>query len=377
MNNKVKKRVLGLLPVLGQPRHAKRISMLQRSGFQVEAVAFERDYHKGRLPNCPVELLGKISQGRYLTRIFRLITILPKLRNYIQQNDLVYTFGLDMALAAIVAGIGTHKPVILEVGDIRKVQSSNGVIGSLVRSIDQFVVNRCKLLVVTAQGFIDGYYHKMLDIQTATMVLENKLESKSSNGVINELPEGMPFVDRPLRIGYFGLLRCEWSWRVLEAWAISRPDEIEIDVAGLPVIPENIPERAKSIVNINFQGEYRSPDDLPMLYCNVDLIWGCQPYTDSEDLNFPFALSNRLYEACYYQRPIINRTGSGNAMLAEYLGIGTGVGGTVEDAISILNNISIDDMSRWRKNIQGLPRNVYEYTTEQKELKEKICSFLT
>lgn len=375
--NKKTNRIICFLPVLGQPRHAKRISMLQQSDFNVEAVAFDRDYHKGRLPDCPVKLLGKISQGRYLTRIFRVIAILPMLRNYIRQNDLVYTFGLDMAFAAIVAGLGLHKPIILEVGDIRKVQSSSGVIGSLVRTIDQIIVNRCKLLVVTAQGFVDGYYHRMLDIETPTMVLENKLESKNSNDAIKKLPEGMPFVDRPLRIGYFGLLRCEWSWHVLEAWAISRPEEIEIDVAGLPVIPANLPERAKSIVNINFQGEYRSPDDLPALYGNVDLIWGCQPYTDSEDLNFPFALSNRLYEACFFQRPIINRIGSGNATLAEHLGIGTGVGGTVEDAISVLNNISIEDMTRWRKNIQEIPRNVYEYTTEQKELKKKISSFLT
>lgn len=379
-NSSIKKNkdnsILSILPVLGHPRHAKRIAMLKKSGFNIEAVAFERDYHKGRLPDCPVKILGKISQGRYLIRIFRLITIIPKLRNNIRQNDLVYTFGLDMALAAVVAGIGMNKPIILEVGDIRKIQSSNGVIGIFVRAIEQFVVNRCKLLVVTAQGFIDGYYHKMLDIKTDSMVLENKLESKSSNDEIKELPKGIPFIDRPLRIGYFGMLRCDWSWRVLEAWAISRPDEIEIDVAGLPVIPANIPERAKSILNINFQGEYRSPDDLPMLYGNVDLIWGCQPYTDSKDFNFPFALSNRLYEACYYQRPIINRIGSGNAELAKQLGIGIGVGGTVEDAIKILNNINVDDISHWRKNIHELPQSIYEYTTEEKELKKKICGFI-
>jgi succinoglycan biosynthesis protein ExoL len=371
-----KYRILCFLPVLGQPRHAKRIAMLKQSGFNVEAVAFERDYHKGRLPECPTQLLGKISQGQYLTRIFRLITVIPKVRRVIKNNDLVYAFGLDMALVSIVAGLGMTKPVILEVGDIRKIQSSKNVIGGLVRIVDRLVVNRCKLLVVTAQGFVDGYYRKTLSIQTPTMVIENKLEAIDTAGTIIKLSKESPFINRPLRIGYFGLLRCEWSWRVLEAWAVSRPNDIEIEVAGFPVSPKNIPERAKSLANVNFLGEYRSPDDLPALYRNVDLVWGCYPYTDSDDLNFPLALSNRLYEACYYQRPIINRIGSGNGNLAEQLGIGIGVGGTVENAIAILNNISRKDMELWRKNIQELPPSIYEYTTEAKDLKQKICSIL-
>lgn len=43
--------------------------MLQESGFAVEAVAFERDYHSGRLPTCRVESLGRIENGKYLKNI--------------------------------------------------------------------------------------------------------------------------------------------------------------------------------------------------------------------------------------------------------------------------------------------------------------------
>ena len=55
--NKNSLRVLFALQVVGQPRNSKRISMLQKAGFQVEAIAFERKYHKGRLPSCPVKMI--------------------------------------------------------------------------------------------------------------------------------------------------------------------------------------------------------------------------------------------------------------------------------------------------------------------------------
>ena len=38
-----KTRILCVLPLVGHPRHAKRIEMLQQAGYEVTAIAFERD----------------------------------------------------------------------------------------------------------------------------------------------------------------------------------------------------------------------------------------------------------------------------------------------------------------------------------------------
>ena len=54
MKNNIK--ILSVLPVLGQPRYSKRITMLQELGFNVEVVTFERDYHRGRIPNCDIKI---------------------------------------------------------------------------------------------------------------------------------------------------------------------------------------------------------------------------------------------------------------------------------------------------------------------------------
>ena len=41
-----KPKILFFLQVVGHPRDSKRIQMLQDEGFEVEAIAFERKYHK-------------------------------------------------------------------------------------------------------------------------------------------------------------------------------------------------------------------------------------------------------------------------------------------------------------------------------------------
>ena len=131
-------KILSVLPVLGHPRNSKRITMLQQAGFAVEAVAFERDYHTGRMPDCKVQLLGKIAHGHYLRRILKMVIALPKMRRAIRLNNIIYASGADMAFMALLAGFGLDKPVVAEIGDIREIQVSPGLKGRLIRIIDKY-----------------------------------------------------------------------------------------------------------------------------------------------------------------------------------------------------------------------------------------------
>ena len=150
--------VLFLLPVLGQPRDAKRIAMLQAAGFVVEGAAFDRQYHVGRIPDCEVEILATIQHGKYLKRLITFASVVPTLRRAIRRADIVYASGPDMALMATVAGLGTGTPVILEVGDVQRAQVSGGFVGKAVRLLDRFGANSAKLITTTAPDFVDEYY---------------------------------------------------------------------------------------------------------------------------------------------------------------------------------------------------------------------------
>ena len=378
-------KVLSLLRVLGQPRDSKRISMLQESGFTVQVGAFQREYHSGRMPSCPVQSLGKIAHGHYLRRIVKICVALPTLRRLIRASDLVYASGTDMAFAAIFAGFGLGRPIVLEVGDIRKVQVSSGVSGCVTRVLDRFIVNSCKLLVVTAAGFVEGYYRKWLKTKTPTFVLENKLEERLMSLLERsdsaQLVSDPPMKKQPLRIGYFGLLRSDWSWRVLEVMAKAYPDDVKIVVAGFPMSQMDLPARAAKISNMEFRGEYQSPQDLPALYHSVDLVWACYPDPDEHDPNWSWAQSvcrsNRFYESCFFKKPIITIADSGDAVEVERYGLGLLIRDQGIDAIiSAIAEITKQDLNKWRRNFENLPRNVYMYGSEVIDFKKIISDLI-
>lgn len=380
-------RILSVLPLLGHPRDSKRITMLQQAGFDVEAVAFERDYHSGRMPDCKVTVLGKIAHGRYLERIFKICHAIPAMRRVIKRNHLIYTSGADMAFMALVAGLGLGKPVVVEIGDIREVQVSSGIKGRVVRFFDKRFINSCSLLVTTTSSFIDIYYREWLKASVPAMVIENKIEADFAkkilkNGIQSSV-DGKPLVERPLRIGYFGGLRCEWSWRVLEAFAIAKPEDVEIVLAGYVMDPQDLPKQVEKYPNVTYLGQYKSPQDLPGLYGGVDIIWGCYRPIGPNDWNLRWARPNRFYESCLFQKPIVSRFGSCDSVDVKRYEIGLIIeDDDIHKVVDCLCKIKTEDLETWKRNMARLPRNVYSYTTEMDDLKgaletikEKSCAF--
>jgi succinoglycan biosynthesis protein ExoL len=370
-------RILTVLPVLGQPRDSKRIDMLVSLGFDVSVAAFNRAYHSGRVPSRPTQIIGTISHGKYLQRIGRLITALPKLRRAMRDRDIVYASSPDMALLAMIAGVFMGKKFILEVGDVREIQTAEGLKGRLVRIVDRVLTNRCSLLVVTAVGFLDNYYRNWLRSDVPAIVVENKIEASLTSArpgaVRGNLPQGRPFIDRPLRIGYFGLLRCQWTWDVLKAFALKHPRDVEIVMAGYPMEPADIAEQAKSIPNVIYSGEYKSPNDLPRLYGAVDLVWACYKFIGPRDWNLKWARPNRFYESCYFGRPLISRLGSSDSKEVDRLKIGFNIQThEISDVVAELDSISAEMVEQWRSNSLTLPNSLFIYTNEGEQLKSHI-----
>lgn len=371
-------RVLFTLSVVGHPRDSKRIAMLQKEGFKVEAMAFRRRFHPGRPPTCPVTVVAEIEHGRYLRRAFQMLRAIPAFRRAIRRHDTVYASGLDMALLCLVAGLGLRRPVAVEIGDIREVQTAAGVKGWMVRKIDRAIADSCSLLVATAPDFVDVYYRQWIGSQTLALVVENKLDVdpglRASALEADESHSGKPGIDRPIRIGYFGLLRWASSWEILRDLAVALPDRLEIVIAGHVLEPKDLVESAKTSNNISYLGEYRSPDDLHRLFSNVDLIWAV---FGPNNWNLRWARSNRFYESCFFRKPIITRKGCRDAIEVERLGIGLtiddGEPGTFARSIS---QITYDKLREWDANLARVPPETYLYTHESATLAHTIKSMV-
>ena len=370
-------KVLAVLPVLGQPRHAKRIEMLKEAGFEVRAAAFERHYHKGRLPDCEVVVLGTIEHGRFLQRIWRLLRAFPALRREIRSAERVYASGIDSALLAVCASFPRSLPLAVEVSDIHDAQTAPGPKGAALRMLDWFICRRAALLTVTAEKFHSVYYGEWIGSRTPAVVLENKLEA----GFVDSLsvseriatPDGVPLVDRPMRIGYFGLLRCPWAWNVLRDLAANHSERIEIVLAGRAVEPADLAEQVESFPNMRYLGEYKSPQDLERLYTQVDLVWACYPPMGPRDWNFRWARPNRFYESCCFVRPLLSREGSCDSADVRRFGIGLCIDDVDPHAAAArIAAITAEELGSWRAAMLDVPRSVYTYTDEVARLGDAL-----
>lgn len=376
-------RVLFALPVVGHPRDSKRMAMLQQEKFEVEAVAFRRKYHPGRLPTCPVTVVAEIEHGHYLRRALQMLCAIPAFRRAIKEHDIVYASGPDMALLCLLAGVGCGRPVALEIGDIREVQTSAGVKGWMVRRIDRAIADLCCLLVATAPDFVDVYYRQWVGSSTQALIVENKLDADSrtrESALAADETRGIrPGIDRPIRIGYFGILRSTNSWEMLRALAERRPREFEIVIAGQVVEPADLTEQVSLYDNMTYLGEYRSPDDLPQMFSRVDLILGMYPEDRDGDWNQRgrWARTNRFYESCYFQKPIITRKGSKDASEVERLGIGLTIdNGDPITFVRSVSQITYDQIREWNANLARVPPETYLYTREAATLGQALRSFL-
>jgi succinoglycan biosynthesis protein ExoL len=370
-------RVLVLLPVVGQPRHSKRIDMLISSGLDIKVLAFERDYPLGRKPSVPVTIIGYIEHGQYFHRIGSLIKALKPIRKYARNCDIIYCFGHDLAAVALISTMGWKVQIVLEVGDIQDHQMKGGIIGRIARIVDRILMQRIDLLVLISEGFIE-FYKKRLGYLKESIIIENKIENNSLPANNNSIrsQELRPY-ERPLRIGYFGLLRDEWGWSVLRQLASRFPGKYEIILAGRNFNLSDFDEVLGNSRNIHYIGEYSSPSGLADIYSRVDMVWICYDPIKEYDINLLAGRPNRFYESCYFLKPIFARQSVAFSKDVDKYDIGYCISSiTKEEAIAEILGITAEDFLKWQDRMINLPRTVFMETDEGNLLFTKLSNLI-
>lgn len=373
-----RKNVLVVMPVVGQPRFSKRIDMMLEYKHQVRVAAFERVFlDKGRQPNCEVTYLGRMEHGKYLKRIPVLLGSVFKLRALLKECDVVYAIGTDLILLSLLAGVGLKHGRMLESGDLREIQTRNSPVGRFFRRVDRFICKRLNYLVVTAPSFLDEYYRKWVRAETPALLFENKVEAAQAEAIKQELANQPPRTSTAVGVGYFGGLQSRWSWRTLQVLAKENPQTHTVLIAGysIQLDVKEIDAVAQATDNLNYFGEYNSPDDLSELYGQIDLSWACFSPMDPEDWKLRWARSNRFYEACAYETPLLSRQGSDEALVVEKYNIGLVIDDADEQAaVNKVVSVTPEQIAQWKKNMQELPRNIYAYTDESEQLSNAIIA---
>ena len=360
-----------IMPVSTQPRYHKRINAVSREGVSTYSLSFKRDYVPG--PNgFKAEMLGEIEAGSYLRRLVPILRAVPKVRRKARQSEVLYAFGLDMLLLSWLSLIGMkHRPsLVYEVADIRDVFIENSLVGLVARSIEDFLLKKSELLVVTSEAYLSEYFRKNYRLDsTSTIVIENKVDEVRMDARPSESSYTKNHHDTCITIGYYGLIRCYRSCEVL-AVSASMSDNIKVEVRGVGHGGvHGLSEFADSNSDIAYGGSYVNPDDLPEMYGSVDIVWACYPYGQRDTGNWRWARTNRFYESLFFGRPLIAQRGTEDAKSVERYEIGLVVDlGDRKFASQQISRISREDIKRWTQNLNRVPRSVYIYTDEHRRL---------
>ena len=357
-------KALCILSNLRHPMQAERVAMLRRAGFAVEAQAFERRFAGGSAPDCPVEILGSVRNGAYAARALKLLSKLGRVRAAMRRNDVVYAFGPDLGAMALLAGAGLRKPLAMEIADIQPIQVGGGLASRLIRFADKAAANGSRLLTLTADGY-ENYYRDWLGTKTPSITIENKMDAEFAalaRSAETESPpaDGESATPRPegapIRVGWFGMLRDEWTMRTLEHLQRGGGG-FEVAMAGkIGSAMRDFERRARDMPSAEYAGEFDWPQGVSALYRRADVVMICY----SPEIPFGWCRSNRLYQACLFRTPVAVRADTADADVVAERDVGLIIpDADPRAAADRLRLVDASDLRRWRTNMAALSDSLY------------------
>lgn len=260
--------------------------------------------------------LGLTRDGAFLQRIrqvFRGARIAAEAGEALRAADVIYARNLDMLACAFLAKrhAGLKTPVIYECLDIHRLLCRQDVIGKGLRALEGWLLRRSAALVVSSPAFLTQHFERYYPGQFQAYLVENRLSGQADYGARE--PAGKGQAPGKLRLGWVGNLRCHRSLDLLCGVADRFPNTVEIRLHGVPALTEipDFDEKVAARPNISFYGRYKSPEDLPGIYADLDIVWSGD-FMEA-GLNSTWLLPNRIYEGGYYCVPPIAPAGTETA----------------------------------------------------------------
>ena len=252
--------------------------------------------------------LGQTADGAFLQRIRQVFSgagIAAAQREELASADVIVARNLDMLACAFLAKrkAKLETPVIYESLDIHRLLCRQDVIGKSLRWLEGSLLRRTQGLIVSSPAFLKNHFERYYPGRYRAFLVENRLAAGAAYGP-RPVPE-LPAADRPLRLGWVGVLRCQRSFNLLCDLADRFPETLEIHLHGVPArteIPVFEPE-VSNHPNMIYHGRYKSPEDLSKLYGGLDLVWAGD-FMEA-GFNSVWLLPNRIYEGGYFCVPAI------------------------------------------------------------------------
>lgn len=317
--------VLYLAANIGDATVAKRVQMFADGGADVAVAGFRRSGSASpRLNATDTFELGETFDARFGQRILAIARAAGPLRSRMRGRaapDVIVARNLEMLfLASRLQPMWEERPAIVyECLDIHRLLLRNGIVGQALRGLERRLARRAALLMTSSPAFVREYFEAYDQVELPTLLIENKVYGSGPERGTN--PALRP-VDGPLRIGWFGALRCRRSLLVLADFAARMNGAVEIVLRGRPALTEfdDFHGFVATQPHMSYEGTYRNPDDLAPIYSGVHLSWAIDYFEAGQ--NSKWLLPNRVYEGCLHGAVPVALEGTETATFLGANGIG-------------------------------------------------------
>ena len=341
----------------------RRALAFLRAGVEVSGFMPRRGEPKR--PDWPNVDLGETRDNDYAWRLVHIFSGSRRAAQHaalLRDADLIYARNLDMLAMAHRTRrlLGLDVPLVYECLDIHHRLVGQGAVAKALRRFERRLLQDCALVVVSSPRFESEHFTRHYSALGRCHLIENRLiegdafDARPANGARPQ--------DGPLRIGWFGNLRCRRSFDLLSATARQFPCEVEIVLRGYParsVFPDFEAEVA-GIPNIEFHGRYSAPEDLARIYDDIDVVWAADWY--EAGANSLWLLPNRIYEGGYFATPSIAVAGTETARWIDQRDAGFVIGEPVERSLPDLVRSLIADRApilARRNSLLSLSRDTF------------------
>lgn len=349
---------------------------MSESGCSYRFIGFTRNNYPSATDGVEVTILGLLAHRRYISRMVSLLRSLPRIRREARRSDVVYCFSLDALLIGRIASLLIHRPIVYQVQDVRSILIGDQLKNKLFRCIERRLLRCTGHLVVSSQAYYEHHFKVNYGLKRSRVsVVENKLELAPAS--TDKPAQHSRTRHQTITIGYFGILRCPRSWKVLTTAVQRQSERIQLLVRGKPSGIPGFLDDVDQSQSIRYGGTYRDPDELAALYGPVDLVWAAYPYSYGKRGNWEWARTVRFYEACAHNRPVVVQAGTEDARVVLEHNIGMVLDlSDVNRAVNELLSITTDRVTEWRHNLEELPREMFVHSDEYQRLRVKLVQLL-
>ena len=338
-------RILYLVHNLGDSAVLRRVRMLRLGGAEVTVAGFARPgADLSALPGCIS--LGTTFDARFAQRALSVLSASTRIVSRVAETprpDIIIARNLEMlALASRLRRWAPSAPLVYECLDIHRLMLRGDFVGGLLRVLERMMGRRSALLVTSSPAFLREYFDRYRQSPAPSLLIENKIIEEMGERGSNRLL--LAEDGGPIRIGWFGALRCSRSLAELSAFSRQMQGGAKVILRGRPALTEfdDFHALVAAEPHLHYEGPYVA-GDLRTIYSEVHFSWAVDYFEEGQ--NSSWLLPCRVYEGCFHGAIPIALAGTETAAFLNRLGIGVVLEDTKPETLArVLGGMSRDQM---------------------------------